>query len=185
MRQAVSHGAGRSANIQKRDHALHPVVAGFVEEIADGDRTYAFTRKICRQPRCRASEDANHRVQFSSAILQIGAGNSEISATECCGCREQDDILAIPELMLVSGFWRGADDGRDRLYRCGNRRIWQRILPEKHGTDAANDNCQRTELGQFAESHKVHANLGHLGEGQSCNHELYIRNATNFPESAT
>ena len=88
MRQSITDGTGGRADVYNRDPALELVVTCFVEEITQRYDSRSFSNKVNREPRRGASKNPHHWVQFTPSVLQIGAGDSEISTVQC-GCRDE------------------------------------------------------------------------------------------------
>jgi len=113
--QIVSDGTGGACDVDQGDGALQLVMADFVEEVAEADDARGFAGKIHGQPGGGASEDANYRIQFLSATLQVGAGHGEIGAVQGGGREQQHAILRIPEFVF-RGRARRCDDYRRGEY---------------------------------------------------------------------
>src|ERR1700739_4561524 len=78
-----------------------------MEEIVDTEGSSSLADKVQSQSRRRAPEDANDRIQFLAATLQIGARHGEIGAIQSRRREEECSILRVPELVLrhrIRGF---------------------------------------------------------------------------------
>lgn len=84
MCQAVAHGGSGGSDVDHRSHPFEPVMAGLVKEVTDSDHARSFSEEVHGEPRRRAAEDANHRIQFLSATLQVGTSCGEVGATQSC-----------------------------------------------------------------------------------------------------
>ncbi len=88
MRQAVADGGGGVSDEDDRSHPFEPVMAGLVKEVADTDHASRFSDEVRGEARRGTTEDANHRIQFLSATLQVGASYGEVGAIQSCSSYE-------------------------------------------------------------------------------------------------
>src|ERR1035438_5082329 len=93
VRQPEAYSASRASDVDYGDEALHFVMAGLVEEVAETDYSRGFPDEVHRQAGRGASEHPHHRIQFLSATLQVSAGHRKIGAIRSCGGDEQHAIL--------------------------------------------------------------------------------------------
>jgi|SRR5580704_12521602 hypothetical protein len=61
--------------LTRETHPLQFVIAGLVQEIAETDHAHGFADEVYRQSRRREAGHANHRIQFLSSALQVGASH--------------------------------------------------------------------------------------------------------------
>ena len=71
MSQAIANGTGGSTYVYEQNHALEFVVAGFVTEVAEGDRAGGFSDEVHGQSGSGASEHTNDWVQLVTTALKI------------------------------------------------------------------------------------------------------------------
>jgi len=103
MQQVVRDGSSGCADIQGRSHPLQPVVAGFVQEVAQRDHAYGFSGEVHSQSRSGASENAYYWVQFPAPALQVGASHREIGCAESSARSEEQQICPVQKSMRNSG----------------------------------------------------------------------------------
>src|ERR1022692_3941660 len=80
VRQPEAYSASRASDVDYGDEALHFVMAGLVEEVAETDHSRGFPDEVHGEAGRRAPEHANQRIQFLSATLQVGARHREVGA---------------------------------------------------------------------------------------------------------
>ncbi len=97
VRKAVADSDAGSAAIYQWNNTLQFVMAGAVKEVAESDHARGFPRKIKRESRSAAGEQARYRIQFPSTILQVGIGNSEVESARCRDGGKQETIFLVPE----------------------------------------------------------------------------------------
>src|ERR1017187_2072327 len=97
MRRSVAHRAGGASDVGHGNDPFQPVVSCLVKEVAETDHSHSFADKVHGEALSGAAEDANHRIQFLSTTLQIGASHGEVRAIQSCCGDEQRAILFVPE----------------------------------------------------------------------------------------
>src|SRR5882724_10060238 len=102
-------------------------MARLVEEIAEADDAHGFANEVCRKARAGAAEHANHRIQFLSSTLKIGASYREVGEVGGCGGDEEGAVLRVPKPVLVARVPRSGGDGR-RGFNEGIGRVRKRAL---------------------------------------------------------
>src|SRR5579863_508602 len=100
MSESETNRSDRCADVHRGHNPFQPVVAGSVEEIAHTDDRYRLAGKVQSQSRSRAPEDANDRIQFLAAALQISAGHGKIGAIQSRRRKKKCPIFLIPEFVL-------------------------------------------------------------------------------------
>src|ERR1700758_3516461 len=103
-----------------------------MEEIVDTEGSSSLADKVQSQSRRRAPEDANDRIQFLAATLQIGAGHGEIGAIQSGRREEECSIFRIPELVLRH-YARGFHHKRSHWLRYRHWCLENWSLPERIG----------------------------------------------------
>jgi hypothetical protein len=159
MGQSVRDSPGGHSNIKERNCAFQPVVAGFMEKIAQSDVCGIFSDKIHRQRRGISVENTDDGIQFASAALQILMSNSEICRTQRDGGSKQGDVRLVPELMLIRRHCRGGSlpDDRAGHFKRRLRRIYHQCLAEKgRTTDATGNDCSGDNARQSLEIAGTH-----------------------------
>jgi len=73
MRQAVGDCADRGADVHRSGKSFESMMASFMQEITEPDYARRLTRKIHCQPRAGSAENADRRIQFCAATLQVRA----------------------------------------------------------------------------------------------------------------
>jgi hypothetical protein len=152
MPEAVGYGCGGGAKIKQGHDPLQTMMTGLMEEVAEADHTRGFAGKIHRQSSRAATENSSHRVQFSAAVLQVGASHGEIGNAGRRHGREKDSILRVPELVPAGRFWQSLRPDRsygwrefDRLgiEHCpvvlGKGRLHQGLLSKGDGAKRGRD----------------------------------------------
>ena len=91
-------------------------------------------RKFAARPGARPAEQADHRIQFLPAALEIGAGYGEVGSVGSGGRQQQNSILAIPEFVLRNWILLHPDGRRGLNKRLGRGswRIGQRRRSQKN-----------------------------------------------------
>jgi hypothetical protein len=162
MCEAEGDRAGGASDVDQSDGPLQLVMAGLVEEIAEADDSRGFPDKVRRQARRGAAEQANHRIEFLSPALQIGASYREVSAIQSGSGDEQNAILPIPELVLDAHVRRRDEDWRGSLHKRGRRvrkgRGREQSLGMQSRTNGGaqdqHNGAQSAEFKESAEGHK-------------------------------
>ena len=149
MGKTKCHGRCGRPDVYHRNHALQPMVAGFVEQITEPNNASALPRKIDCQTCCAAREQARHRIQFLSPASQVVACHHKVSGAECGVRRKQEAIGAIQKSM------RGCLRHAGWLRRCGkrSRSHRRRYWPQQGERDFLL--CER-RTGKTAEGQKHH-----------------------------
>ena len=97
--ESIAHGARRRRNIYDRYRSLHFVMTRLVEEVAEADDAHRLAREVQGQTGAGTAEGADQGIQFLASILQVGAGDGEISAVARGGCDEEELVLLVPKLV--------------------------------------------------------------------------------------
>src|SRR5271166_1122810 len=130
-------------------------MAGLMEEVAEGDHSCGLSRKVQCQTGRGTSEDADQRIQFLPAALQVRAGYGEVCAVEGSGRDEEGAILFIQELVRKVCSVASRHDRRNGFH--GRRRcIDIRALREQGGTQS-NEKSEGNgplKIRKLAEGHK-------------------------------
>src|SRR5579864_7353661 len=101
MRQAIAYGDGGASDVDQRQGSLQLVVAGLMEEVAETDDARSFSDEVHGEADRRAAEDANHRIEFLAAMLQIGTRHREVGGIQRGRGGEQGTVPLVPESMLI------------------------------------------------------------------------------------
>lgn len=88
MRQPVGHRECGSPDIHQGCDPFQLVVPASVKEIADPDHPGGLAGEVDRQRRGAAAENPGHRIQFHSAVSQIGASHGKVRYTKSGNRRE-------------------------------------------------------------------------------------------------
>lgn len=141
VRNSIGDGTGGSSDIHEANGALEFMMPGLVKQIADGHYANRFSSEVHRQAGRRSSENAHDRIEFASAVLQIGARNRKVCATQGRGAKEKNFIFRIPELVLGLGRVRSYGDKLDQRIRscCGGWSVGKWSLPEGTWTQSGSD----------------------------------------------
>jgi hypothetical protein len=105
--QAVRYCDCRSADIDRGNKPLEPVMTGLVQEITDSDHARRFTGEVEEQARSGSPKDAHDRIQFVAPALEIRTGDREVRHIDGRGCGEKSKILLVPEPVRRKQFDRG------------------------------------------------------------------------------
>ena len=97
MGKVIRDGCAGGTDVQHGDIALHFVMSGLVEEVAESDHASGFAGEVHGESRGTAAEYTSDRVQFLSASAQIVFGYDEIGGAEGGTGGKEDAVLAVPE----------------------------------------------------------------------------------------
>ena len=100
MDEVVGDCCAGGADIKHGDVALHFVMSGFVEEVAETDDANCFAREVQGQCAGVGGEYTRDRIQFLTAGVQVVFGYDEIGSAEGGVGGEEDAILAVPKAMI-------------------------------------------------------------------------------------
>src|SRR5262249_19038502 len=128
-----------------------------VEKVAQGHHACCFASEIECQAGGGASKHANDGVQLLAAVLQVGAGDSEVGGVKRRGGGEQEPVLLIPEFVFACLQWRDRDIRRGmrkgaRIQASfGNWALGKRCGASHEG-EQEQYNCRIDESGKLAPS---------------------------------
>jgi len=103
LSKVVGYRCCRRTDVDHRGETFELVVPSLVEKVAKPNDASRLGGEVNREPGGAVTKKPRRGIQFPSAVLQVGAGCSEVRNTQGSGGGEQGQILLIPKTMLARG----------------------------------------------------------------------------------